>query len=111
VHPYAIQRDPRNFTDPEKFWPDRWLIAAGSQPYAGKLIHSPAAFIPFSYGPANCVGKNLALLEMRMLICHFMQKLEVRFVEGWNRQKWLDGLEDVFVSRTGELPVLLRRRV
>ncbi|KAH9035420.1 hypothetical protein EDB84DRAFT_1485368 [Lactarius hengduanensis] len=26
--------------------------------------HNTAAFFPFSYGPTNCEGKNLALMEI-----------------------------------------------
>lgn len=110
VHPYTMHRDPRNFSHPDIFWPDRWLIASGSLPSSEKVVHNPDAFIPFSTGPNNCVGKNLAFLEMRMLICHFVQKLEVHLADGWDRTKWLDELEDAFVTGMGKLPVTLRRR-
>lgn len=104
-----MHHDPRNFSHPDVFWPDRWLIAGGHLP-SEKIAHNPDAFMPFSVGPNNCVGKNLALLEMRMLICHVMQKLEVRFAEGWDHRQWLEELDDAFVTRMGRLPVVLQRR-
>lgn len=47
---FHIHRDPEVFENAEKFDPDRFLPqnAANLKPYA---------FIPFSGGPRNCVGK------------------------------------------------------
>ena len=56
------------------------------------------------------MGKNLALLEMRMVICLFMQKLEIRFADGWDPSLWHDSLEDLFVTGMGQLPVVIQRR-
>jgi cytochrome P450 len=93
------------------FWPDRWLIAEGLiSPPLGSFVHNPNAFIPFSFGPSNCVGKNLALLEMRMVICLCMQKLEMRFANGWDPSLWHASLEDLFVTGMGQLPVIIQRR-
>ena len=94
AHLYSIQRDPRYFFPlPDTFWPDRWLIAEGLQESKEKITHNPNAFIPFSFGPSNCVGKNLAILEMRLLVCHIFQKLDLRFPDNWNPQQWEDELE------------------
>ncbi|KAI0772161.1 cytochrome P450 [Irpex lacteus] len=110
IHFWSVHRDPRNFSYPESFYPDRWLIAEGLQPSSEKLVHNPNAYVPFSFGPANCVGKNLALQEMRTLICHTMQKLSMRFEEGWNPLEWERNLEDRMVYKTGRLPIVLVRR-
>ena len=110
MHFWSIHRDSRNFSYPDAFYPDRWLIVEGVQESKEKLVHDMNAYIPFSFGPRNCVGKNLALLEMRMLLCYFVQKLEVRFAEGYDRRHWLDELDDAFVTSMGKLPVVLHRR-
>lgn len=74
------------------------------------FVHNTNSFVPFSFGPSNCVGKNLALLEMRMIICLCMQKLEMRFQEDWDRSEWHNKLEDLFVTGMGSLPVSISRR-
>ncbi|XP_040072799.1 cytochrome P450 3A9 [Ixodes scapularis] len=51
-----IQKDPRFWTEPEKFDPDRFL------PENVALQHT-MAYQPFGQGPRNCIGKRLALLE------------------------------------------------
>ena len=66
--------------------------------------------MPFSHGPANCVGKPLAMHEMRTVICQMMQKLELEFEEGWDPRNWEEQLEDRFVAKHGPLPVRVQRR-
>jgi cytochrome P450 len=83
LHTYSIHRDPRNFHTPEAFLPERWLSAGAP---AGE--HNMAAFFPFSHGPTNCAGKNLALMEMRMLLCWVLRRFQFSeapevSLEGW----------------------------
>lgn len=44
-----------------------------SNPDALEVMTNTAAFIPFSYGPANCAGRYLALLIQRFEICFALQ--------------------------------------
>ncbi|KAI0057222.1 cytochrome P450 [Artomyces pyxidatus] len=96
VHVYSIQRDPRNFSSPDSFLPQRWLVDEGDRD-PDIFVHNPAAFIPFSYGPANCAGKGLALLELRMLISWLVQRFEFRRHAGVDVDDWESRLKDYFV--------------
>jgi hypothetical protein len=67
VHTYSLQRSPTNFSPmPDTFLPERWLDSDEQRALESKIfcenvvIHNTAAFIPFSVGPSNCVGRNLA---------------------------------------------------
>jgi cytochrome P450 len=115
---YTLHRDPRNFSPhPDEFIPERWLPIEKQIELEPTIFNDQTkvhlnhnAFIPFSVGPSNCVGKNLAWLEMRMLVCLVMQKLEMRFEEGYRPSQWDDDMQDYFVMMKGRLPVVLTAR-
>ena len=107
---WSLQRDARYFSYPDRFWPDRWLIADGREPCAEEIKHEPAAFIPFSLGPANCVGKNLAMQEMRTVICRIMQRLNFRFADGYDPQPYMEQFKDEAVAQLGPLNVVVEKR-
>jgi cytochrome P450 len=60
--------------DPEAFKPDRWLP---SDPDAEKLKE---LYHPFSMGKRNCVGQNLALLEMKMVLATVFRSFRFELV-------------------------------
>lgn len=127
VPPYVLFRDPAYFSPaPNNFWPDRWLpdnfvkrhpyhsdlqTGALQNSYDGEVVTNQAAFIPFSYGPANCAGKALALTEMRIVVALLMQRFELRFAPGYDPNEWEERLEDFFVLYNGPLPVTLTPRM
>ncbi|KAL5529717.1 hypothetical protein ACEPAG_5702 [Sanghuangporus baumii] len=109
VPPYVIHRDPRYFSpSPDLFIPERWLDTMDDE--GRRFTTDTSAFIPFSAGPANCVGKSLALLEMRMVVATIVQRFEMKFATGYDPRKWEEDLQDFFVMKVGELPVILNAR-
>ncbi|KAJ7784115.1 cytochrome P450 [Mycena metata] len=107
VSPYALHRDPQYFSpSPDKFMPERWL-AAEDDPTS---ILNEDVFIPFSTGPANCVGKNFAMLEMRMVLAHLVQRFEMRLADGYQKEEYEAELKEFFILQKGRLPTVLTRR-
>ncbi|KAH8118801.1 high nitrogen upregulated cytochrome P450 monooxygenase 2 [Phellopilus nigrolimitatus] len=114
VSPYVVHRDARYFSPlPETFLPDRWLQASNISSASSemKVKTTIAAFLPFSAVPANCVGKNLALAEIRAVVALLLHRFEIRFADGYDPRRWEDELEDMFVLKVGELPVVLTCRM
>lgn len=71
-------------------------------------VHNTAAFIPFSFGPQNCVARNLARLEIRMILCLLLSRFDVSLADGFDKGAWLDSFCDYFVMRaTRPLRVIL----
>lgn len=50
VCPYAVHRNPKHWTDPHSFRPERWAEK-----------HDPQAFIPFGWGPHRCIAGTLTM--------------------------------------------------
>jgi hypothetical protein len=52
-------------------------------------------------------GRNLALLELRMVVAYIVQAFDMRFADAYDQRRWLHELEDTFVMKKGSLPVIL----
>ena len=80
-----------------------------------RFVHDTGAYLPFSIGPANCAGKNLALLELRALVCHLLREFDFYIPEsGVQRREfddWERGVCDYFVMSRPTLPVVIKSRV
>ena len=113
IPPYVLHRDPRYFSpEPNDFWPDRWLPSPLTPPTkaTSTFVLNHSAFIPFSYGPRDCVGKRLAMVEIRMVVGLLVQRFDISFAQGFNYDKWEDSMQDWFVAEVGQLPVKLALR-
>lgn len=75
----AVQRHPDYWPRPDAFLPGRWLAAEGDPLYAAR-----EAWTPFSLGPRNCVGMELAMIELRLVAVLVARTFDVG--EAWG--KW-----------------------
>ncbi|KAK0344296.1 hypothetical protein LTR94_014996 [Friedmanniomyces endolithicus] len=71
VSQFPAYHSAQNFTDPETFAPERWM---DDSKYANDKKH---AFQPFSFGPRNCLGKNLAYAEMRLIMAKMIWSFDL----------------------------------
>lgn len=77
IFQWLTQRDPRFFSDPETFDPERWQ----EDPVrAGKIPRF--AYFPFGGGPRVCVGASFAMLEAMLLLAMIQQKFHLEPVPG-----------------------------
>ncbi len=118
MHVYSSHRDPRNFSpSPNAFIPERWLVSSTAEtetgyevpPMAG-YVHNEAAYIPFSHGPMNCVGKALAQQQLKTAVCALMQRFRMCPREGWTLRDYERNVKDYFVTVRGPLPATLEVR-
>ncbi|KAG4424660.1 hypothetical protein IFR04_002193 [Cadophora malorum] len=73
---------PRNFKDPLEFHPERFL---GDKNYAGDDL---AALQPFSAGPRNCIGMNLAWAEIGSIATRVLWNFDMELSA--ESERWLD---------------------
>jgi benzoate 4-monooxygenase len=59
--------------DAEEFRPERWETVTEEQ---------KAAFIPFSYGPRACVGRNVAEMELALIVSTVFRRYEFELRQG-----------------------------
>lgn len=81
VPTYSLHRDMRAWgEDAEIFRPERWLVEDNEGKWALKSEKEARemwkSFNPFSYGPRACVGRNLAMMELQMIIGSIMRRYE-----------------------------------
>ncbi|KAF1810537.1 cytochrome P450 [Eremomyces bilateralis CBS 781.70] len=84
VAPWAAYHSDRNFRDPDDFVPERFL---GDEKYKDDRFD---VLQPFSYGPRNCIGQNLAYLEMKLILARMIWNFDLTLLpesELWNQQK------------------------
>ena len=70
------------------------------------------AFIPFSAGPRACVGKPLALAEIRVTLSSIVQRFDMRVADRHDIDDWEASLQDYFVLlKKSTLSVVLTDRI
>ncbi|KAL9035067.1 MAG: hypothetical protein Q9214_006759 [Letrouitia sp. 1 TL-2023] len=75
-----------NFTDPKSFVPERWLAETPER----YCRDSKAALQPFSIGPRNCLGRNLAYFEIRSILARMIWSFDMELCQesrNWAQQK------------------------
>lgn len=85
VPQYASYHSALHFKDPDSFVPERWI--PGNVEYAGD---NKAAFAPFSIGPRNCIGKNMAYHEIRLMVTKLLWNFDFALAPesvGWTKQR------------------------
>ncbi|MCH2226003.1 MAG: cytochrome P450 [Crocinitomicaceae bacterium] len=70
---YASIQD-EHFTDGETFNPARWIKETKCP------VHNMNSFVPFGGGPRYCPGRNLAILEIEMVLSMLFKNFKVEMV-------------------------------
>jgi cytochrome P450 len=66
--------------------------------------------VTLSTGPGNCVGKNLALTEMRSVLSSLVRRFNINFAPGYEPKDWEKTLRDQYILMRGKLPVVITER-
>lgn len=114
---YTLHRNLQEFSPlPDTFWPDRWLtedtyvLPTGEVISKDQVVTNKAAFVPFSLGPQNCVGKALAQVELRAIAAALVQRFDVRKAKEYDLESWEKDLGDAYITLRGPLPAVLTPR-
>ncbi|EMD39904.1 hypothetical protein CERSUDRAFT_150666 [Gelatoporia subvermispora B] len=81
---YTLHRlDEEVFPNPEEFQPERWLESTG-------VTARNQMFFTFSAGGRACIGKHLAMLEMKLLLQTIYSSYSTKVCEGMTASMELD---------------------
>ncbi len=72
----AMGRNPKYFEDPMEFRPERW-----TREFERSLPRG--AYTPFAGGPRVCLGKQFAMMEMRVILATLAQRVDITVPEGF----------------------------
>lgn len=84
-----MNRDPSYFHCANEFLPERWLDDAQNNSTSKFFDDQRHALQPFSVGPRNCMGQNLAWAEMRLILVKLLYTFDIAAIEG-ERVDWED---------------------
>ncbi|RYP10685.1 hypothetical protein DL764_000475 [Monosporascus ibericus] len=100
IHQWAMYHNDKHFTEPFAYRPERWM---GDPRFAGD---NRDAFQPFHLGPRNCLGRNLAYVEMRIILARVLWNFDMKISDDsrdWvSKQKvfnfWEKGALNVYLT-------------
>lgn len=75
---YCLHHNKDLYNEPFRFNPSRWIIDENDTSSAEKVARAESGYMPFSAGPRGCVGKNLAYLELNIVLAKVLYCFEVR---------------------------------
>ncbi|TLS30452.1 hypothetical protein PpBr36_02462, partial [Pyricularia pennisetigena] len=94
IWPYAVYRDPKLWRKPDEFHPERWL---GDPEYANDVRE---AFNPFHVGSRDCIGRGLAIMELRLVMARMIYNFDMRLVGAGMKddpRTWVDRQKNFFI--------------
>jgi cytochrome P450 len=76
ISPLALGRNPKYFENPMEFRPERW-----TREFERSL--PKGAYVPFAAGPRVCLGKQFAIMEMKIVLGTLIQNVDVNILDGF----------------------------
>lgn len=96
---YAIHRDANYWPDADSFLPERWLVEEGDRLYPPKGVYRP-----FEFGPRNCIGQELAMLELKMVLVMTARAFKIDTVyDEWDKLHPKAGLKTLNGDRAYQI--------
>ncbi|KAK8011892.1 hypothetical protein PG989_000152 [Apiospora arundinis] len=102
INMWTVHHDPNSFTLPDFFVPERWL---GDERFKNDRLD---AVEPFSAGPRNCIGRNLAYAEIRMVLARLVWNFDMEISQ--EDKDWVVDQKAYTVWDKPELHVWLKPR-
>jgi len=100
---YSLGRLESCYQKANEFIPERW----GEKP---DMVRDKSVFVPFSTGPYGCVGKQLGLMEIRIVVARIVTEFDVKFAPGEDGTALLEKSHDTFTMALAPLQLVFTKR-
>lgn len=100
VNQWAASRGSANFVRPNEFIPERWMGEPEFENDKRKAVQ------PFSVGPRNCLGSNLAYMEVKIILARVLWNFDLELCE--ESRGWMERQRYWAIADRPELMVKLR---
>ncbi|XP_076666746.1 cytochrome P450 4c3 [Andrena cerasifolii] len=84
INSFLLHRDPRHFSEPDTYRPERFLPDAQKYP--------SYAFVPFSAGSRNCIGWKYATMIVKVLILLVLKNFHVESLHTEDQLRFISEL-------------------
>ncbi|KAL3421062.1 afln vera monooxygenase [Phlyctema vagabunda] len=96
----AVQRHAGHWKDPDAFIPDRWLVTDPEDPY----YPVKGAWRPFEFGPRNCVGQTLVMLDIKAVLAMTVREFDISDAyQEWDSLNLRKGQKDIGGERAYQI--------
>lgn len=101
---YVVSRKEDIYANAESFIPERWSSRQDLLKTEG------TSYAPFSLGPMGCIGKPLALMELRNAIAKLLTNFDVEFAPGEDGKRLLFETRDHFTLGMAPMKLVFKSR-
>lgn len=99
INHWATFHSSTHFTRPYEFIPERWLGDKEFENENRKVVQ------PFNVGPRNCLGRNLAYLEMRVVLARLVWGFDFEILD--ESKGWEEG-QTGYMLWSGRKPLMVK---
>jgi cytochrome P450 len=95
--------DEEIYANAKSFIPERWYTKP-------ELVKEKSVFSPFASGPYGCIGKPLALMQIRTIVAKIIMAFDVRFADGEDGMALMLKSRDHFTLGLADLNLVFEKR-
>ncbi|KAF2661056.1 cytochrome P450 [Lophiostoma macrostomum CBS 122681] len=101
VHQWSTYRSSRKFHDASSFRPERWLELSKKDLSSPYYEDQRTGVQAFSVGSWACIGKNLGMAELRLILARMAWSFDMSLPRVGKRVEWGSQKQYVLVEKTG----------
>lgn len=96
-----VTADEDIYEDATSFIPERWY----SKP---DMVKYKDAWAPFSMGPFGCIGKSLAMMELRTVTAKLVTRFDISLAPGEDGKRLMYHTKDHFTVDPGGVDIIFK---